>query len=138
MTMTFLDVNYVYLIAHGGPERFTGPVKVGMSRYPDKRLASLQTGNPHSLSFVFKFKAPSRDLAMFAEKVFHDVARERRLSGEWFDMSPEFALNTLVKTFMAMVAQDIQDPETINVMLEFSGVWEAANLWQKMQEAADV
>lgn len=47
--MTELDVNYVYLIAHGQNGTFCGPVKVGFSKYPDKRLSSLQTGNPHPI-----------------------------------------------------------------------------------------
>lgn len=136
--MTEIDVNYVYLIAHSREGTMQSPVKVGFSKYPEKRLASLQTGNPCALDFVFKFRAPSRELAIQAEAAFHGIARQHRISGEWFDMSPEFALNTLTKTFIALVSADVSDPDTLALLCEFSGVWDAVTAWNDMKEAADV
>lgn len=140
MMMTLMDVNYVYLIAHKANGEFVGPVKVGFSKYPAKRLASLQTGNPKPIDCVYSFQTPSRELARFAEAAFHEVAKGHRLSGEWFDMSPDLAMNTIVKTMVGVIGDDITDPTNLRQILDWCGVFDAIDVWSDMQplERADV
>lgn len=67
---------YVYLIADQSGAR----VKVGMSSDPVKRLASIQTGNPDTLTLASAVRG-GRAL----EAMIHDHLSDYRLSGEWFD-----------------------------------------------------
>lgn len=79
---------FVYVI------RGQGAVKVGASTDPHCRIASLQTGNAYPLSFAFIGAtecSPSR-----IEAVAHDILEEHRTQGEWFDVSPEFAMSAVM------------------------------------------
>lgn len=135
--MTSLDVHFVYLVAHRSVSAEVGPVKVGFTKYPEKRLAALQTGNPSPLAIVFTFQSPSRETARLAEVVFHQVADAHRMSGEWFDMQPMEALNALTKVHLGIIATDMAgDPGASAMMLEWCGVNRAAELWGQMQEDA--
>ena len=128
-----IEESFVYLIAHatdGGP---MGPVKVGYTKsHPSKRLATLQTGNPSPLEIIFYFSCPSPELAREAEAIFHKVCREKRMSGEWFGMSVKDALATLSKCFIGLIVADIDDAESVNLMLDWTGVSEAAVMCAKM------
>lgn len=124
--------SYVYLIAHKGEHGDVGPVKVGFTKSaPEKRMVILQTGNPTRLSLVFKFSAPTPELARLAESVFHEVAKDYRLTGEWFDMEPMEALNALTKCFMGLIAQDVDNAEDLIDLLKWSGVFRAADMWNE-------
>jgi hypothetical protein len=73
----------VYLINQCG----TGYYKIGWStaQDPEKRLSSLQTGNPGELSVVGFFNVSS----IKAEKMLHEIFSPKRTSGEWFNLSEE-------------------------------------------------
>jgi hypothetical protein len=68
-----------------------GHVKIGISANPLVRLASLQTGasTPLSLSYV---AAVSSGDGYAIEQASHGILWKHRLSGEWFDTTPDLAV----------------------------------------------
>lgn len=60
-----------------------GPVKVGYSKNPFDRMASLQTGNPRPLALIWVVEG---DLG--TERMIHEALAEHRLGGEWFRRVP--------------------------------------------------
>lgn len=61
-----------------------GRIKIGFSEAPDQRIASLQTGHPERLEVLLVVPGTSDD-----ERVLHAMFSYLRLSGEWFEGSPE-------------------------------------------------
>lgn len=130
-----LEETYVYLIAHLGADgQCNGPVKVGYSMSPNKRLKSLQTGNPKPLTLVFSFVTPTLGHAKDAEDTFHTVCKGHRLSGEWFDLTPKIALSTLTKCLIGHIIVDGPDRETASILMEWCGVGKAAELFASMPD----
>jgi hypothetical protein len=74
----------VYVIA-SADER---PCKVGMTDNPWERVIELQVGNPYPLHVHRVFWIEGRSEAAAVEKDAHGLIaeRNRRLSGEWFDI----------------------------------------------------
>lgn len=67
---------FVYFIqARGG-----GPIKIGYSANPEKRLAALQTASPYDLA-ILAIRPGSRD----DEAALHDRLSAHRLRGDWFE-----------------------------------------------------
>jgi hypothetical protein len=85
-----MNKEYVYVI--GRPD---GPVKVGISRYPYGRVNSLQTGCPFPLELLHAQPMRDRSHALQHERNFHEVYAEKRLSGEWFDIDAELAIECI-------------------------------------------
>jgi hypothetical protein len=73
--------DYVYL-AHCD----TGHHKIGISNRPFDRIKHFDTIMPVSVTLVHYFQA---DSAIQAETLLHNAYRERRVSGEWFDLTCE-------------------------------------------------
>lgn len=71
---------WIYAIQAGE----NGPVKIGVSRDPAMRLATLQRSNHAELRGI----AAWRDLAQM-EKVLHKAYAHVRIRGEWFQPTPE-------------------------------------------------
>jgi Meiotically Up-regulated Gene 113 (MUG113) protein len=73
---------WLYIIQSGD----YGPVKVGITKDPDKRLKALQTANSEELRLIGINLLPSKSLkdALEIEKNVHDILREHRMAGEWF------------------------------------------------------
>jgi hypothetical protein len=69
------DANYVYFIQSSD----SGPVKIGLSRDPFKRVGALQTGNPQEL--FLRHVIPG-DLNV--ERELHHRFRAARIRREWF------------------------------------------------------
>lgn len=67
---------FVYFIANAE----SGPVKIGYSLDPDKRLKQVQSGSHLRLTVLDRFRA-SED----AERLLHRLFRPTRLAGEWFE-----------------------------------------------------
>lgn len=67
--------SYVYVI---GP-RYLRPVKIGVTTNLEKRLKSIQTGNPEQLSVLWATEG-GRDL----EHALHEQFAAERQAGEWF------------------------------------------------------
>ncbi len=66
-----------YFIQSGGP---SGPIKIGSSDDPHKRIAQLQCGNPEQLRMVAILEGD-------VERLYHDLLHEHRIAGEWFSRS---------------------------------------------------
>lgn len=81
---------YVYFIASTRPhKRGRGtctPVKIGFSKNPEERLATLQTGNPSALKLSAMILCKDKAESMRLEAALHSIAEKRfkRLAGEWF------------------------------------------------------
>lgn len=121
---------YIYIIAHrDAEERHVGPVKVGISKTPDKRLLSLQTGNPRRLAMFFRFATPEQEIAAYMERAFHEINRDHRLEGEWFDLSPKTALLFMSAYLSEMLRMQIgDDGETFDKLMGLTGVIAAREL----------
>lgn len=63
-----------------------GPVKIGFSRYLEKRLAALQVGSPVPLEVEASFAGSCR-----AETYLHRKFCSQRIRGEWFRRSAELS-----------------------------------------------
>jgi len=72
---------YVLLARDGDGPMY---VKVGMSRSPESRLLSIQTGCPIKLVRALAFTCGNDAIARAAERAFHLHLAEHRSSGEWF------------------------------------------------------
>jgi hypothetical protein len=83
-------VIHVYIIAADD----AGPVKIGFSKNPEKRLKQFQTGHPqplrlcHSLAFEGK-------RAKGIERIIHQTINHLRVQGEWFGLTVADAIAEL-------------------------------------------
>lgn len=93
---------HVYVICHEAEDGYHGPVKVGVANDAEKRLKTLQTGNPYRLTIWKTFPIPDRDIAMHVEHAFHAVLAKQRLGGEWFDMPPAVAEMFMKENLLAL------------------------------------
>lgn len=80
--------SFVYVIAPS-PE---GPVKIGFSADPHRRLRQLQTGYPGVLT-LHHFQPFCEDRAPLMEKIIHQTIAFKRKKGEWFDLTVEEAVS---------------------------------------------
>lgn len=86
---------YVYFIQEGKGSR--GNIKIGKSNDVDKRLKSLQTGNPRKLTLMASIKCKSPDDAFKLERKFHAKFKSSQIRGEWF--SGNIRLNEIQDDF---------------------------------------
>jgi hypothetical protein len=70
------------------------PIKIGIAKNIRHRLSGIQTGCPVPLQ-VYCFLAAPEGLAREVERACHDKLLNYRLSGEWFDVSPERAIEVV-------------------------------------------
>lgn len=78
---------FIYVIA-GDP---AGPVKIGFSNDPHKRLRQLQTGYPGRLTLHYTEAFPE-PRARLMERIIHKTIAPRRVKGEWFSIDVETAI----------------------------------------------
>lgn len=83
-------MTYIYII--GAAFR---PVKIGVANNPDARCYVLQTGCPFDIEVMFAEEFDRRGDAIAVEQEVHRELAEHRLSGEWFDVAPHVAGNTI-------------------------------------------
>ena len=70
--------SHVYFIqSHQG-----GPIKIGLARDVRLRLAALQTAHPYRLRVIGTIRGGRN-----VERRVHDSLSQRRMSGEWFDIT---------------------------------------------------
>jgi predicted GIY-YIG superfamily endonuclease len=74
---------YVYFIQSGDSKK-RNPVKIGVARNPERRLAALQTGNPEELKLLVVIECDSRTEAYAIESHLHKTLAKRNIRGEWF------------------------------------------------------
>lgn len=79
---TIAQHGWVYFIRSG--DRF-GPVKIGITRNPARRLAALQTANSEELQLLAV--CPNWDGCF--EQSLHETLSASRLQGEWFRRSAD-------------------------------------------------
>jgi hypothetical protein len=72
--------DHVYFIQAG----IDGPIKVGMSRDPARRLITLQGANPAELTLLAVVEGNRDD-----ERAIHERFSDCRIRGEWFEPTPE-------------------------------------------------
>jgi hypothetical protein len=87
------SLGYIYVIGFEEP----GVVKIGSAQSPLIRLSELQCGNPFELKlhYAVSIYEGSPILIEFAT---HRLAAERKIRGEWFDMTAEEALEVVIKS----------------------------------------
>ena len=77
---------FIYVI---GPE--SGAQKIGFSQDVEKRLSSIQTGNPQKLK-IHHIQEVRENHVRLLEKKIHKVITHKRVSGEWYNVTPEEAI----------------------------------------------
>lgn len=61
-----------------------GPIKIGRSEDPQKRLEQLQVGNHQKLSIIWICENEQYEDDCEFESILHDIFKEYKLRGEWF------------------------------------------------------
>jgi hypothetical protein len=84
-------VSFLYVIA-ADP---AGPVKLGLSINPEKRVRQLQTGNVAKL-ILHHIEEVDEDRVKAAESALHKLLRHKRLKGEWFSLTVEEAISEVI------------------------------------------
>ena len=114
----FPNPYFVYVICKSSFDEgflLPGPVKVGISSNPKKRLDGIRTSCPFHIEIAFSFCFPGRELAEIIEREFHLIQDSVRLHGEWFDLDPLEAIYHLCGVARAAIGQDA-------ALLEYSQV----------------
>lgn len=65
--------------------------KIGFSKDVERRLATLQTGNPSPL-YIHHVEPVPKNKVRLLEKKLHRELNHKRLNGEWFNLSPNEAV----------------------------------------------
>lgn len=86
---------FVYFIQEGKGNH--GYIKIGVSNNVNKRLDSLQTGNPRKLTLMASIKCDTPNNAYRLEKKLHKKFKSQCIRGEWF--SGMINLNSIQETF---------------------------------------
>lgn len=81
---------FLYVIGTNGCKQ-----KIGFSENVEKRLATLQTGNPDKL-FIHHTEAVPKDRVRLLERKIHKELRHQRLEGEWFNLDASEAKSMLI------------------------------------------
>lgn len=103
-----MNTTAVYLIAEPpalGSNAPYGPIKIGIASNAHARLASLQTGNPRTLTLLgIADRFCDRKDALRLESSLHRRFKGDRMSGEWFRPSP---------SLLAYIARHIKAPDAL-------------------------
>jgi hypothetical protein len=117
---------FIYVMAASRDDGMNAPVKVGISADPQKRLASINTAAPFRVALYRSFRLPNRFMAQSVERVFHSVNGGNRLNGEWFQIEPEQAVQSLAFGFaVAYIEVMKHPPERIQAWFDFVQMPEA-------------
>jgi hypothetical protein len=116
------NTHYVYVIAKNGPDGLTGPVKIGISSKPNKRLSSIQTACPFQVEVACVFAAPSQAIARDIERMFHETQRDTHAHGEWFNVEPVVAIHLLCLGIRVALNEFVSDKSVISDALDLCGV----------------
>lgn len=114
---------YVYMIGHEHGT-FGHAIKVGISRNPAARLATLQTGCIDELVLLFSLRFASRDVAAEVELKFHESELAGPVRGEWVGCDPTEALY-----YLTCVASDVLQrryaPADLSLVRQYAGLLDA-------------
>jgi len=89
----------------GTNNRPDGPVKLGISADPPRRVGQLQTGHADRLQ-LFHSELVSDDKARLFERLLHKSLNHKRTRGEWFDVTVEQAIADVQHTVIRYDAVD--------------------------------
>lgn len=114
----------IYIIACVKDGALGGPVKVGISTTPWKRLRSIQTSCPYEARLVHVFVAPNKEVARQLEASFHTTQAKHRTVGEWFNIEPRFALTMMCMNYRAAFAVNCKHVPSgeVDAYLDVAGV----------------
>lgn len=73
-----------------------GPQKIGLGKTAQGRLRNLQTGNGSALEIAGSVAADDGEAASI-ERFAHYLLEPHRMRGEWFDVSPEQAVEAITQ-----------------------------------------
>jgi hypothetical protein len=76
-----------------------GPVKLGISANPERRLRQLQTGH-HQQLHLFHTEPVASDRARLYDRLLHRDIGHMRSHGEWFHITVEDAIAYIICTFI--------------------------------------
>ena len=79
-------LSYIYIIGSKDP-----PYKIGISRDPNQRLRSLQTGHPYPLQ-IHSLKQTDITETKYLEKMIHNNLKFYKTKGEWFQIELKDAI----------------------------------------------
>lgn len=96
--------SFVYVIA-SDPQ---GPVKIGYSADPQKRLAQLQTGHADRLH-LYHAEPFTPDRAPLFEKIIHKTVNHHRRTGEWFGLSVKSAIGEITHAVIRYGDMPVRD-----------------------------
>lgn len=96
---------YVYVI---GTE--DGPQKIGIANNPESRRAIFQTGNPEPLMLAASVPVLKHE-ALSVERYAHWLLEGSRIRGEWFNVSPDEALEAVEAAVKAVRDRKEAPPE---------------------------
>lgn len=81
----------------------SGSVKIGSSRNVNSRMSQLSTSSPSKIYPLFSFLCDDR---LLAERSLHRHFSEKRMNGEWFDLSKSEVTLAKSKEFLASIGID--------------------------------
>lgn len=82
-----MSESYVYVIG----KETEGPIKIGFSANPAKRLKQLQTAQHEELR-LFYFQSVPKDIVKMMEQAIHATNRHKKVKGEWFNLTVDDAI----------------------------------------------
>ena len=92
------------------------PLKIGIAKTINSRLASLQTGNHEELYEYYSINGLSKHEARLIERSVHKALEHRRVKGEWFDVfldeareAIEARVNTRVRAARLLTKLDTRE-----------------------------
>jgi len=87
--------HFIYVIA----AHDQGPVKLGISAKPERRINELQTGHANRLHIYHTEPVPIEKARLF-ERLLHKSLNHLRTHGEWFDLTTEQAIADIRLVFI--------------------------------------
>lgn len=84
--------DFVYVVGEIGKDR---PVKIGHTKCFKQRMVGLQMGTPNRLEVKYAFRTDDKSRSKRIERTMKKVFADKRISGEWFDITAAMAANTI-------------------------------------------
>lgn len=112
--------HYAYIMAHLVDGCIVAPVKIGISKHPEKRLKQVQATMPGRIVLLAKFCFWRRDHALMVEQAFHRTCRLYRVGGEWFDIMPSDAVGLMSENLKGFADDFLGADETGDVFSAYS------------------
>lgn len=102
----------MYLAAAIKDGKFSAPIKIGISKNPEKRIEDISKNMPYDISLVHVFTFKNKREAEFFEHGFHKKYKTQSLKGEWYDLIPSGALHWLIGHFHGYFARRMNKLDT--------------------------